>query len=63
MTIRTPHFFKCCTELRLQGVSSFLDDPVVQLGRQFLINEQLLRKKCVEDLQVVKFASLSIMCK
>ena len=36
---------------------------MVQLGGQFLTNEQLLRKKCAKDLQVVKVAPPSVLCK
>ena len=56
-------FFKCCAELQLQGVPGFLDDPVVQPMGKFLTNQQLLRKKCAEDLQVVKVTPLSVLCK
>ena len=45
-----PPTFKCCSELQLQGVPGFLDDPVVQPGGEFMSAEQLLRKKCAEDL-------------
>ena len=39
-----PPTFKCCSELQLQGVPGFLDDPVVQPGGEFMSAEQLLRK-------------------
>ena len=63
MTIPAPLFFKYCALLQLQGVLGFLDDPVVQSGGQFLTNEQLLRKKFVADLHVVKVAPPSMPCK
>ena len=56
MTICTPPPpFKCCVEMQLQGVIGSLDDPFVQPGGQFLTNEELLRKRCAEGLQVVNF--------
>ena len=58
-----PPFFKCCAELPLQGVCGFLDDPLVQPGEQFLTNELMFRKKCAADLQVVKVAPPSVVCK
>ena len=34
-----PPTFKCCSELQLQGVTGFLDDPVVQPGGEFMSAE------------------------
>ena len=45
-----PPTFKCCSELSLQGIPGFLDDPIVQPSGEFISAEQLLRKKCAEDL-------------
>ena len=55
-----PPFFKLSPKLQLRGALGFFDGSVAQLGGQFLTNEQLLRKKCAEDLQVVKVPPPSV---
>ena len=61
MRVRIPNS-KGHTKAR-QGVPGFLDDPVVQRSGEFMSAEQLVRNKCAEDLQVVKVAPPSVLCK